>query len=356
MNQGQDRDNAGGTAFGRMVVAALALGACLGIGVGFLVQDSGNGDADRTSAEIALSAPQVAGSGVGAGRPAPRVLPPRPVAELTAPAAPNFDVLDMNVPAEEAVTLLPEPEQIIQAAIEPEPLRPRIAIVLDDVGLDEKAARRVIALPAEVTLAFLPYAAAAPRLADEARARGHEVLVHVPMEPEGDADPGPNVLSTDLGSDEIAARLAAQLDLFPGAIGFNNHMGSRFTADVRALLPVMREARARGMLFLDSRTTANTLAAKVGDAAGAATLSRDVFLDPAEGADTLLAQLDEVERTALATGSAIAIGHPHGTTLDVLEVWLRGLERKGLVLVTLSDLVDPDRPLRERGLLAASSL
>lgn len=231
--------------------------------------------------------------------------------------------------------------------------RPRIAVVMDDLGLDETSTRRAIALPAAVTLSFLPYGKSAPGLAEEARARGHEIMAHIPMQPEGPEDPGPNALRVDLPADDISARLAAQLDKFPGAIGFNNHMGSRFTADVRSLLPVMREARARGLIFLDSRTTANSLAAKIAKAAGTETLTRDVFLDHATGPDGLLSQLAELERIARMSGGAIGIAHPHDLTLDVLDVWTRGLAAKGFDLVPVSVMV---RGKRDQALLAASGL
>jgi len=260
----------------------------------------------------------------------------------------DFDAADMQVVLETTQPII-EPASLPLA----EPLRPQIAIVMDDLGLDPKSTRRAIALPSEVTLSFLPYGRASQGLAEEALARGHEVMVHIPMEPEGDADPGPNALLIDQSSDQIASLLARQLDQFPGAIGFNNHMGSRFTADVRALLPVMREARARGLLFLDSRTTANTLAAKIGEAAGASTVSRDVFLDHAAGADGLLAQLDELENTARAAGRAIAIAHPHELTLGVLVGWTGGLAIEGLALAPTRQLADPDAPSGAR-LLARS--
>eukprot|EP00439_Symbiodinium_sp_Y106_P089278 s1_g1814.t1 len=229
---------------------------------------------------------------------------PDPIAEpsvaalATDPAPkPEPDLLDLpaDLSASNVDIVLPSTQPIIERASLPagDPQLPQITIVMDDLGLDPETTRRAIALPAEVTLSFLPYGRASQGLAAEALARGHEVMVHIPMEPEGDADPGPNALLTGHSSEQIAVSLARQLDLFPGAIGFNNHMGSRFTADVRSLLPVMREARARGLLFLDSRTTANTLAAKIGAAAGAKTVSRDVFLDHAVGADGLLAQVGD---------------------------------------------------------------
>jgi uncharacterized protein len=370
------------------ICAALALGSVAGLLAAAVVQNGPTRDAGTSLVSAVEAAPALGTIGRAitqdrSGRAAPRLLYPesaealgadnpflreRPVRgpeqQGVASFEPTFDQLDL--PLADGVTLLATVEEtatpaepltpIIEAisAVEPQQ-RPRIAIVLDDLGLDEKATRRAIALPSGVTLSFLPYGRASVGLAEEGLARGHEIMVHIPMEPEGTMDPGPNALTVDLSADQISSRLARQLDMFPGAVGFNNHMGSRFTADVRALLPVMREARARGLLFLDSRTTANTFAAKVAEAAGATTLSRDVFLDYVSGADGLLAQLDEVEKTAEMTGTAIAIGHPHELTLELLEVWTRGLEAKGFDLVSISALASPDAQV-EPGLLAASGL
>jgi len=381
-NDGKPSDPVGSGGYALAICAALAIGALVGLTAGYALPGR---DAYLPAVkETAETAPS-AGLEVplASNRPLPRVLGPASAQPITMPANPLVTVaadIDVSLPVAEGEPALAKPEtdfldlpadfaaanvqvalQTAQPIIEPaslplaEPQRPRIAVVMDDLGLDPKSTRRAIALPAEVTLSFLPYGRASQGLAEEALARGHEVMVHIPMEPEGNADPGPNALLIDQSSDQIASLLARQLDQFPGAIGFNNHMGSRFTADVRALLPVMREARARGMLFLDSRTTANTLAAKIGEAAGATTVSRDVFLDHAAGADGLLAQLVELENTARATGRAIAIAHPHELTLDVLEVWTRGLASKGLELAPISKMSDPDAP-SDGGLLAASSL
>lgn len=360
------------------ICGAIALGSVLGLSAATLLPESFKDDVSASLVSGVEASPSTMPVDFSprSDRAAPRLLYPEsaealgadnpfvsespvrdPAQAFAARPKPVIDLLDL--PMTDSVTLLAAATPLIENVSIPvqvaEPRLPRIAIVLDDLGLDEKSTRRAIALPRSITLSFLPYGRSSIGLAEEGLARGHEILVHIPMEPEGTADPGPNALLVSLPADEISRRLASQLDKFPGAIGFNNHMGSRFTADVRALLPVMREARARGLLFLDSRTTANTFAAKVADAAGATTVSRDIFLDYASGADGLLAQFDELEKTARMTGSAIAIGHPHALTLDMLETWVRGLDAKGIELVSISAMAEPDARV-EPGLLAASGL
>lgn len=211
---------------------------------------------------------------------------------------------------------------------------PAIAIVIDDLGADVAGTRRAIRLPSAVTLSFLPYPDATAMLAREAESRGHQVLVHVPMEPEGRDDPGPNALYPELSRAEIAQRLAWDLDRVPGFSGINNHMGSRFTADRAALLPVVEMLADRHVFFLDSRTTPQSVVVTLARQFGVASASRDVFLDDDESAGAVAAQLALTERIARHSGSAIAIGHPHAATLAALEAWT--VQLRGFALVPVS--------------------
>ncbi|MGB1548405.1 MAG: divergent polysaccharide deacetylase family protein, partial [Alphaproteobacteria bacterium] len=142
--------------------------------------------------------------------------------------------------------------------------KPLIAVVIDDLGLSQKRSAMVIGLPGPLTLAFLPYAAKLPEQAERARAAGHELLIHVPMEPEGEeADPGPRVLTTRMQGPEILERLRWDLGRFDHYVGINNHMGSKFTKDPARLAMVFQELKTRGLLFIDSRTTSETVARKL---------------------------------------------------------------------------------------------
>ena len=217
--------------------------------------------------------------------------------------------------------------------------KPTIAIVLDDLGPDVLATRRAINLPPQVTLSFLPYARNAAMLGDEARALGHEILVHLPMEPHGSANPGPHALKLSQANSQFLTELNWNLDRFEGYVGVNNHMGSRLTENGAPMLTVMQELRRRRLMFLDSRTTTRSLAATMAAGANVPVLERDVFIDHAAGPDHVLAQLFELERVAGQQGYAIAIGHPHPLTLDMLEIWVRSLEVKGLSLVPLTSLL-----------------
>lgn len=219
------------------------------------------------------------------------------------------------------------------------PRDPMIAIVLDDMGPNRKGTERALNLPATITFAFLPYAPHVATFAKAAREHGHEILVHVPMEPVGSADPGPHALRTDEAPQDIRADLAWSLSRFDGYVGINNHMGSRFTANAEDMRVVMDELKARGLMFLDSRTSAETQAANTARAAGLPTLSRDIFLDHDEEGAEVDAELGKLERLARQRGFAIAIGHPHAETLDILEKWIPQAQASGIAIVPLTAIL-----------------
>jgi len=219
--------------------------------------------------------------------------------------------------------------------------RPMIAVVLDDLGLNRAGTRRAIALPGPLTLSFMTYAEGLGRMTAAARAAGHELMLHVPMEPKGRGyDPGPNVLTESVSAAELRARLDWDLGRFRGYVGINNHMGSRFSASPAGMSVVMRELRARGLLFLDSVTTADSVGAAMAARAGVPFAQRDVFLDNAWKDPAAIArQLKRVERLARERGYAVAIGHPHRATLDALAAWIPQVRRRGFQLVPVSAIV-----------------
>jgi polysaccharide deacetylase 2 family uncharacterized protein YibQ len=216
---------------------------------------------------------------------------------------------------------------------------PKIAIVIDDLGADVAATRRAIALPKNVSLSFLPYPDTTPMLAAEALAAGHQILVHVPMEPEGNEDPGPMALETGLSAEENARRLEWAFGRVPGFSGINNHMGSRFTADRTALVLVVQALASRHAFFLDSRTTPDTQIVPLARESGVPSAGRDVFLDDETTASAVDAQIGMLEHLARAQGVAIAIGHPHAATLEVLEKWTVAARTRGYDLVTVGEAI-----------------
>lgn len=217
---------------------------------------------------------------------------------------------------------------------------PLIAIVIDDMGVDMKRSAQAIALKGPLTLSFLTYAAHLDKQTESARSRGHELMLHVAMEPGSKAvDPGPNALMTDLSDEELRRRLEWSFQRFSTYVGVNNHMGSKFTADKEAMRVVIAEIKRRGLLFLDSRTSGRTIGAKLAREMGVPVAERNIFLDHENTVDAVNAQLLQVEKLARRTGLVIAIGHPRDATIKALQPWLEGIEEKGFTLVPLTTIV-----------------
>jgi len=208
--------------------------------------------------------------------------------------------------------------------------------VIDDMGLDRARSERTTALPAPLTLAYLAYARDLDGQTGAARAAGHELLVHVPMEPGPGADPGPNALLTSLTPEELARRIEWNLSQFTKFVGINNHMGSKATSDRPSMAAVMSKLSDRGLLFLDSRTSGATVAYAEAEKQGIPALRRDVFLDHDPSPIAVRAALDQVEEIARRRGHAIAIGHPKDATIEALAEWLPDVQARGFALVPVS--------------------
>ena len=209
------------------------------------------------------------------------------------------------------------------------------ALVIDDLGHNRDRARRALALPPPLAVAVLPDAPYARLIAGAADRAGIELLVHLPMEGHK-SQPPRMALHDGMTNEELRRRVRVALGRVPGAIGISNHMGSVLTEDRRAMTVVMRELRAAPrapLVFLDSRTTADTVAEAAAVRAGIGTAARDVFLDNEREPAAIERQLHHWLARAERTGCALAIGHPYPETLAVLERLLpriRGVRRVGL--------------------------
>lgn len=253
------------------------------------------------------------------------------------PKPENVQAISVNIPARvrrAARLVVPKPGGAKRD------LRPRIAVVIDDLGLNGRRARRLIELDGPLTLAFLPYGYDLSRYTREAARRGHEIFLHLPMEPVGNENPGPNALLENLGPAEFERRMLWAFEQVQGIRGFNNHMGSRLTANPLAMERVMAEARKRKLLFLDSKTSGRSVAYSTAMAHGVPAGIRDIFLDHDPSAENVARQLQKAERLARRRGHAIAIGHPYDTTFSVLRGWIGGAKRRGFELVPVSVLIE----------------
>jgi len=217
--------------------------------------------------------------------------------------------------------------------------QPQVSIVIDDLGVVRGKTRGIIDLSAPLTLSFLPYAPDLPGITRDAARKGHELMIHLPMEPKGDKDPGPHALLTTASEQKLVEDLFFNLSRFTGYVGFNNHMGSAFTENRAALDVILDEVEKRGLLILDSRTSSGSLLAKMATGRNIPNVTRDFFLDNEQDVDYILAQLAKLEKMARRNGQAIAIGHPYAETIAALEIWLPTLKNKGIAVVPLSHIV-----------------
>lgn len=272
---------------------------------------------------------------------------PVPVASKPVPVKLPEPVISPSPAKTEVAKIMPPAAKIKQAP------SARIAIVIDDLGMDRKNTRRAAELPAAVTLAFLPYAPDLKEQTAQARTGGHELIVHLPMEPkEASVDPGPLALMTGENKTQLLERLDWNLSRFTGFVGVNNHMGSRFTENSKDMRAVLRALQERGLYFLDSRTSPDTVGQDIAGEIGMAHAKRDVFLDNIRNPAAIRRQLTVVEHLAVRRGQVIAIGHPYPETMDVLHDWAKGLEASGIELVSLSELIK-NKPKPQRVAAAA---
>ncbi len=216
----------------------------------------------------------------------------------------------------------------------------RAAVVIDDLGRDLEPTRKLLELPYPLTFSVLPGLSHSAETADEAFRAGRVVMLHLPMEPEprSPASPGRGAIGVGMSGDEVARIIQADLATVPHAQGVNNHMGSRATADPALMAGVMKVLAERRLFFVDSRTTTETVALSTARRLGVPAFQRSVFLDDTETTAYTLGQLREFRRVVEEQGAALAIGHPHPSTISALAQFLPEFERDDIQIVPASDL------------------
>jgi polysaccharide deacetylase 2 family uncharacterized protein YibQ len=218
----------------------------------------------------------------------------------------------------------------------------RIAIVVTGLGLSAKATQAALAgLPPAVTVGLLPYASDAPRWLSAARAKGHEVVLQVPMEPFDfpDSDPGPHTLRTGVTSAN-AERLNWAMTRFTGYAGVANLLGDRFLSDSEALAPVLTNLSRRGLYFYDTGSTLRSVVPTVAGALGAPFAQGASNLDTIQTALEIDRRLTELEDRARANGSAVGTAFVYPVSVERIAVWAKGLQSRGFVLVPVSAIVN----------------
>lgn len=342
------------------LLAAVALVAVAGGGLaGWLAL---NGAATREAWQASIPAATVAV--------APLPPPPVPEPKAAAPAAPlPTDAAPLPLPGvpAAAVTLTPapvpglvedsrngplprissqdgrKPWQVYARPFPATDKRPRIAIVMSDLGLSGVTTGNALAkLPPGITLAFLPYAERLDDWVERARTKGHEVMLSVPMEPLNYPrdDPGPNALLTMLGPDRNVERLEWSLGKAVGYVGITSTTGSKFTANPAAMQPVIDVLKARGLLLVDSRVNPKSVAGPLANLAGVPRALGDRVIDRDLSRGAIDDQLRELEELAKTNGAAVGFASPYPTTIERLNLWLTSLADRGIALAPASAVVN----------------
>jgi polysaccharide deacetylase 2 family uncharacterized protein YibQ len=217
---------------------------------------------------------------------------------------------------------------------------PTLVLIIDDIGHRLDTGRAATRLPGRVNLAVLPFTPHAAELAEAGFASGKEIMLHAPMSSQVAGDTEPEPLTADLPEPDFRALLARQLDAVPYVRGVNNHMGSELTRQPEAMAWLMSELVRRELYFVDSRTTADTVAAASAREAGVPHLSRRVFLDNDPNEAAIEERFEYAIAEARRMGVAVAIGHPYPETMAFLQRVLPTLGERSIRLAWVSERAD----------------
>lgn len=212
-----------------------------------------------------------------------------------------------------------------------------IALIIDDFGNNPELGVQAIELPGVYTAGILPGTPYATMLAEMANAKGHEIMVHVPMESEHHKALGPGALQLKMSEYDFKQTLEAAIEAVPNAKGLNNHMGSLLTQHQLPMQWIMESLKRHDLYFIDSRTTVETVAQQVAEFNQVPNLRRDVFLDNERTFEAIQKQFAQLVRLAKKRGFATGIAHPYPETLKALKLLLPELDKQGVKLVKLSD-------------------
>ncbi|BCS53676.1 divergent polysaccharide deacetylase family protein [Geobacter sp. SVR] len=279
-------------------------------------------------------------------RPAQTVTPAAPVAPPVqqSPVVPNTpppatdDSISPTVPSPPAVTVVPP---VITPREKPSPGTGLLAVIIDDMGTNLQEARALADIGVPITFSIIPGLHSYREVAAFAAAGRIETMIHIPMQPKGwpQRRLESNGLLVSMADADISAHVEGFIKDIPGAAGANNHMGSEFTEHEDKMRPVLEALGRKGLFFIDSMTSANTVGARMAHDMAIKTARRHVFLDNEQNDAYIRGQLKQAVALAKKKGAAIAICHPHPATIRTLAAVLPDLERQGITLVAASRLV-----------------
>jgi len=221
-------------------------------------------------------------------------------------------------------------------------LHPKVAIVIDDIGGEDKISQELLRWDLPITFAILPFTPFSKMLAGEAHRQGKEVILHLPMEPRGypQIRPGEGVLLKEMDEARLLRQLSKDIEAVPYITGVSNHMGSRLMEDSEKMKIIFSELKRRGLFFLDSRTTPQTIGLQVAQSVGLKAMERSVFIDHSSTEEDIKRQLEQLIELSLSKGKAIGIGHPHPSTLKYIKEMIPKMKEKGIEVVPLSEVME----------------
>ena len=224
----------------------------------------------------------------------------------------------------------------------PDEKLPLVALIVDDLGYDKKIAKKFLALNVNLTFSILPHSPFQNEIARLASSKGIEIMLHLPMEPVEypDVNPGPGTLLSSMSPDELISQLEDDLNALPGITGVNNHMGSKLTAESTQMYQIFSILKQRGLFFIDSRTTSDSMGRPSARLLQIPFAERDVFIDHYLKPNFIRKQIKELIRIARSNGAAVGILHPHSTTYQILREELPELQNQ-VQLVSASKIAHP---------------
>ena len=222
--------------------------------------------------------------------------------------------------------------------------RPRIAIIMDDMGRRVSTFERLLAIDLMVTPAILPESDNATKSALLLQKYGREYMIHLPMQPRNfpKISPGPNALLLGQSEGETRQLVRRYLERVPGAVGGNNHMGSRYTAESAPMRVVLDELQQNGLFFIDSKTIGSSVGYEEARNLGIPTAQRSIFLDNEENVTYIRQQIHKMVRLANNKGEVVAICHPYAETLEAFRLELPWLKKQGIDFVPSTAIVHSD--------------
>jgi polysaccharide deacetylase 2 family uncharacterized protein YibQ len=236
---------------------------------------------------------------------------------------PTYEIFPKKDPPP-SVPIKPKSEDL------PPSVLPKLAIIIDDVGYDLNIIEKFLELSGPLTFALLPKAPYNAYTIRAARAKNFEIMLHLPMEPKEypKVNPGPGVLLTSMNPDQLIAQLTENISEIPNLRGVNNHMGSKMTSSSSQMRQIFTILKKRGLFFIDSRTSADTICRSSAKLLKISFAERDVFIDHFPEPRFIRQQIDKLIQRTKKNGQAVGIAHPHIITFDVLRQVLPKIKKE----------------------------